>query len=257
MMRRFLLAIWLALALPDPAQAQETVVTGLSADRIALNATFDGSELFVFGAVRRDGPPPADAGPLDIIITIKGPPSAVTVRRKTRVLGIWMNTQSVRVRGAPSFYAIATTRPLDEILSETERLHYNIGMDQAVRRVGPHVALADTRPFAHAVVRLRRQNGLYAQINGGVSLAEETLFQTRFDLPANITEGIYTAEFFLVRNGEVISADATAITVRKTGVERWIFNLSQEQPLLYGCFAVLVALAAGWLAAAGFRLVRR
>ncbi len=252
------LRLLLALVLfASPVAAQETVVTGLSADSIALNATFDGSELFVFGAVRRDAPTPPDAGPLDIVITIKGPPSAVTVRRKTRVLGVWVNTQSVRVRAAPSLYAIASTRPLAELLTETERLRHGIGMDQAVRRVGSHPMLADTRPFADAVVRLRRESGLYSQADGGVSLEEQTLFQTRFDLPANLIEGIYTAEFFLVREGEVISDGSTAISVRKTGIERWLFNLAQDSPLLYGLLAVALALAAGWLAATGFRLVRR
>lgn len=251
------LALVLGLLCAAPALAQESVVTGLSADQIALNATFDGSELFVFGAVRRDGPTPVDAGPLDIVITIKGPPAAVIVRRKSRVFGIWMNTQSVRVRAAPSLYAIASTRPLADLLTQTERLRHGIGMDQAVRRVSGHATLADTRTFADAVVRLRRNNGLYSQQDGGVLLQEETLFRTRFDLPANLIEGIYTAEFFLVRDSAVISSGSTAISVRKTGIERWIFNLSQDRPLVYGIMAVLVALAAGWLAASAFRLIRR
>lgn len=53
--------------------AAELVVTGLSEDNIALNATFKGSELFLFGAIRRDGPPVA--GPLDVVVTLKGPPA--------------------------------------------------------------------------------------------------------------------------------------------------------------------------------------
>ena len=100
-----------------PLAAQESVVTGVSTDNIALNATFDGSELFVFGAVRREAAPPEGAGPLDVIITIKGPPRSLRVRHKERRLGIWMNTDSLAVRQAPSFYAVATTRPLDEILT--------------------------------------------------------------------------------------------------------------------------------------------
>lgn len=255
-MRRAL-ALALVLGLAAPVAAQETVVTGLSSDTIALNATFDGSELFVFGAVRREAPTPPGESPLEIIVTIKGPPQSVTVRRKERRFGIWVNAQSVRVRGAPSLYAIATTRPLDALLTETQRLRYQIGMDQAVRRVGSHPILADTRSFADAVVRLRRENGLYSQNDGSVSLAEQTLFQTRFHLPANLIEGIYTVEFFLVRDRAVVSAGSTAISVTKTGIERWIYNLAHRQPLLYGVLAVLVALAAGWLAAAAFRLIRR
>lgn len=251
-------AVILALVLLVPvAAAQETVITGISTDNIALTADFDGSEIFVFGAVRRDSPAPPDAGPLDIVITIKGPPRPIVVRRKARRFGIWINTEAVRVSQSPSFYAIASTRPLPEILTETERLRYGIGMDQAVRLVGGLATGTNTGPFAEAVVRIRGGQGLYAQIDGGVSLAEETLFQAHFALPANLVEGDYRAEFFLIRARGVIHAGETVITVQKTGIERWIFNLAQNRPLAYGLLSVTLALLAGWIAAAAFRLFRR
>lgn len=256
-MGRLLALIGLLLLGPPPAAAQETVVTGISVDNIAITATFDGSEVFVFGAVRRDAPPDPEAGPLDIIITLKGPPRPITVRRKERVLGIWTNTEAVRVAQAPSFYAVASTRPIRDILTETERLRWGIGMDQAVRRVGGHPTITDTSPFAEAVVRIKGEEGLYAQLEGGVRLSEETLFQAHFRLPANLVEGEYLAEFFLVRDRAVINAGTTLITVQKAGIERWIYNLSREQPLAYGALAIALALAAGWLANAAFRLARR
>jgi uncharacterized protein (TIGR02186 family) len=247
----------LLLALAAPLAAQESVVTGISTDTIALNATFDGSELFVFGAIRRDAPTPPDADPLDVVITVKGPSGPVTVRRKARVFGIWINTDAVEVRQAPSFYAIASSRPLDTILSQTARLRYQIGMDQAVRRVEGHPTIEDTTSFTEAVVRLRERSGSYAQLDDGVSIAEETLFQTRIELPANLVEGEYIAEFFLVRDAMVISTGATLIRVEKTGIERWLYNFSRTEPLLYGLFSVALALFAGWLAAAAFQLARR
>jgi uncharacterized protein (TIGR02186 family) len=250
-----LLVAWLAAALP--LAAQEGLVTGLSTDNIALTADFDGSEIFVFGAIRREGPIDPEASPLDIIITIKGPSRSATVRRKSWRFGVWLNTDTVVVREAPTFYAIATTRPLAGLLTETERLRYGIGMDQAVRRVGSHPTLADTSSFAEAVVRIREADGLYGLRNGAVSVAEDTLFQAHFELPANLTEGNYLAEFFLVRDHAVISSGATTIVVEKTGIERWLYNLSRQQPLIYGLMSVALALAAGWLAATAFRLARR
>ncbi len=251
------LALVLLLALPAAAPAQESVVTGVSTDNISLNANFDGSELFVFGAVRRDAPPPTDSGPLDIIITVKGPPRAVTVRRKDRRFGIWVNNATVVVRAAPSFYAIASTRPTDAILDQTDRLRYGIGMDEAVRRVSGHPTIADTASFTDAVVRIRERTGSYSVLDDGVTVAEDTLFQTRIDMPANLVEGDYAAEFFLVRDHQVISSAATIIRVEKTGIERWLFNLSRNEPLLYGLMSVGLALLAGWLANAAFRLGRR
>jgi uncharacterized protein (TIGR02186 family) len=254
-MRRLLLVVLLGFS--APAAAQETVVTGISTDNIALTAAFDGSEVFVFGAIRREGPIPVDAGPLDIIITLRGPERPLWVRRKERRFGIWMNTDAVRVAQAPSFYAVASTRPIREVLTETERLRWSIGMDQAVRRVGGHPTITDTSPFANAVVRIKEDEGLYAQMDGDVRLMEETLFQTNFTLPANLVEGAYYAEFFLVRDRAVIHSGHTSISVQKAGLERWIFNLSREQPIAYGFLAVGLALLAGWLAAFAFRVVRR
>lgn len=252
-MRAWLVAALLLLF--PPAVAQESVVTGMSADEIALTARFDGSELFLFGAVRRDAPLPEESGPLDIVITVKGPPRSVVVREKTRHFGIWMNTQSVEVRQAPSFYAVATTRPLDGILSQTAQLRYGIGMDQAVRRVGG--TLGDATPFTAALVRLKEASGAYVQAEDGVTVAEETLFQTRIEMPANLVEGDYLAEFFLVRDYSVVSSSSAVIRVEKTGIERWLYNLSRQQPLVYGLMSVALALAAGWLAATAFHLGRR
>jgi uncharacterized protein (TIGR02186 family) len=258
MLRRLLLlAALVAAGFGAPAAAQESVVTGLSTDNIAITATFDGSEIFVFGAIRREGPTPEAAGPLDIILTLKGPVEPLVVRRKERVLGIWVNTAAVRVSRAPSYYAIATTRPVDEILSETERLRWGIGVDQAVRRVGGHATITDTSPFAEAVVRIKADDGLYTDLERGVRLTEETLFQAHFAMPSNIVEGPYLAEFFLVRDRAVIYAGSTTVTVEKAGLERWIYNLAHQRPLAYGVLSIALALSAGWLAAVAFRLARR
>lgn len=254
-MRRWLGLVLLLLAWP--LAAQETVVTGLSTDKIALTVNYDGSEILVFGAVRREGSTDPEAGPLDVIITLKGPGKNVTIRRKERRFGIWINTESVGVRRPPSYYAVAATGPLAEILTETERLRYGIGMDQAVREVETNGLVLDPESFLDAMVRLRKKHGLYALNEGGVTFAQETLFQTRFHLPANLVEGDYAAEFFLVRDRKVISMVESTVSVEKTGIERWLFNLSRRQPFLYGLLAVAIALAAGWLANTAFRMVRR
>lgn len=255
MMRRALVLLLLLLA--TPLLAQETVVTGVSTDRIALTATYDGSELVVFGAIRRDAPMPPGTPPPDVIVTLKGPPKSVLIRRKDRRLGIWLNTEAVRVRGAPSFYAIASTEPLDGLLTETERLRHQIGMDQAARRTEGVAGLTATSSFTDAMVQIRERQGLYSQNDEGVSLSQDTLFQARFILPANLVEGNYAAEFFLVRDRHVISAAEMLIPVEKAGIERWLYNLSREKPLGYGLLAVALALACGWAANAAFQLARR
>ncbi|MSU92287.1 hypothetical protein GE300_22415 [Rhodobacteraceae bacterium 2CG4] len=263
-MRPLLLALGLAAAAAHGAGAQggdtapaEQAVGGLSQNRVSITAGFDGSEIFVFGAVRREAPVPQDAGPLDVVITVEGPTLPVTVRRKERVLGIWVNTDSVRIDEAPSFYAIASTGPLDQILSETARLRHRIGFDKAVRTVGARSQVEDPQSFLDAVVRIRLRNGLYNRQDDTVNLREETLFSTEVQLPANLVEGEYSARMYLVRDRQVQHLTQQVITVRKDGLERLIYTTAQERPLLYGLLSLAVALAAGWAASEVFRFLRR
>lgn len=252
-MRRLAAAFALGL-LATTAAAQEQIVLGLSRDRIAITATFDGSDILIFGAVKRLGPAPAGP-PLEVVITVSGPLTPVTVREKDRVFGLWMNRASIVVDAAPSFYAVATTGPLDEVLSSTEDLRHNVSIDRAIRSVGHPVTNAGD--FTDALIRIRAAEGLYQLLEGQVSLDEETLFRTSISLPANLIEGDYATRIFLTRDGRIVDSYETTIAVRKVGLERWLFNLSRQSPLAYGLMSLVLAVAAGWAASAGFRALRR
>lgn len=249
MIRLALLLIAMAL----PARA-ETIVMGLSSEEIAITATFEGSEILVFGAVRREEPIP-DSPPLEVIITVSGPPTPVNVRQKERTAGIWINRGAARVDAAPSFYAVATTGPLREILSETEDLRHSISIGRAIRSIGNEVPNA--ADYTDALIRIRREEGLYQSIEGGVDLEEETLFRTSFGLPANLVEGRYATRIFLTRGGTVIDSYETEIVVHKVGLERWLYNLAQTQPFVYGILSLVIAVAAGWAASAAAQTIRR
>lgn len=253
-MMRWLLAS-LLLLLPAATSRGEEIVLGLSQDEVAITATFDGSDILIFGGVRRDTIPPPGTAPLEVIVTVSGPMERLTVRHAERRFGIWMNTSAVRVNAAPSFYAVATTGPLDKILTETENLRHSVSIPRAIRAIGNDVGNRDD--YLEALIRLRMEQGAYVLLEGGVDFAEQTLFRTRIGLPANLTEGRYPTRIFLTRNGEVVDLFETAIEVRKVGLERWLFALSREQPVAYGLLALLLAIAAGWAASAAFQAVRR
>ena len=190
------------ILMAGPALAAEEVVPGLSEDRIEITANFSGSDLLIYGAVKRDAPAPT-TGPLDVIITVQGPSSPVTVRRKARVAGIWVNTDSVAIDSAPSFYAIATTRPFADIISDTEDLRHSISIPRAIRSVGAPQTISDSQTFTEALIRLRRESGMYELHEGTVRLAQDTLFRTNIELPANLVEGVYKTRMFLVRGKKV------------------------------------------------------
>lgn len=236
-----------------PAHTEE-IVLGLSADEVGITATFDGSDILVFGAIKRDSPiPPRSA--LDVIVAVTGPPTPVIMRRKERRFGIWINSESVLIDAAPSFFAVATTGPLPEILRDTEDLRHSITLPRAIRSIGNDVT--DSAAFTEALIRIRTRSSLYTLLEGSVELTEQTLFRSRIALPANLTEGRYDARIFLVRDGAVIDTYKAPIMVQKVGLERWLFNLAQRQPLIYGFLTLAIAVSLGWLASAGFQRLRR
>lgn len=251
-MRRLLLA--LSLMLTAPAVAEERIVSGLSQNRVSITADFDGSELLIYGAVKREAPAPK--GPLEVIITVEGPSIPVVIRKKDRVAGIWINNEKVTVDAAPSFYAVATTGPLRTILSETDNLRHRITVPRAIRAIGASAEAPEAEAFVDALLRIRRDNGAYRSMQGAVQLTDQTLFRTDVMLPANLTEGEYKVRLFLTREGRVVDHQDRVIFVRKEGLERFLFNLSRDQPLLYGLLALALAGLAGWGASAAFRMLR-
>lgn len=248
---------WLALALlalAAPLRAEE-VVLGLSRDTVSITTSFEGSEILIFGAVKREAPILGDP-PLEVVITVAGPSRPVTVRRKERVAGIWVNTDALRIDLAPSFYAVATSGPLDEVLLETEDLRHKVSIPRAIRSVGAPPEVGDAAAFTDALVRIRERAGLYAMAEGAVELTDQTLFSAAIDMPANLTEGAYDTRVFLTRDGAVVAEFDTVIGVQKVGLERFLFTLSREQPLVYGLLSLAIAIAAGWGASAAFRALR-
>lgn len=250
-MRALLLALLILTALP--ARASE-IIGALSQNRVDLTATFSGSEILIFGAIRHTAEDLArgDDPDLDVVITVEGPRQTVFVFRKDRVAGIWMNTDQVRMESVPSFYAVATTRPLESILAPETDAEFRISTRQtiggATEGAGPL--------FAEALMRIRERGGAYLALNRFVHMDREVLFRTVVRLPANLTEGAYTTRMYLVREGVVISQYRTAIFVRKEGLERWLHQMAYDQPFLYGVMALVMALAAGWGASALVAAIR-
>ena len=247
---RFLIAL-LCLALPAAA---EEIVLGLSHDEVAITTSFDGSEIFVFGAVKREAPMPD--GELGVIVTIAGPSVPVTVRRKERRFGIWVNTEGVEIEAAPSYYAVATSANFDDVLSIRENLRYRVSVPSMIEAISAPATVIDASTYVQALMRIREDADSYLLLEGAVVIDDDTLFRTRIQLPSALTEGAYATRIFLTRDGEVVSEYETSIDVRKVGLERWLFSLSREQPVFYGLMSLAIAIFAGWGASAAFSLLR-
>ncbi len=249
MMRLAPLVVLAVLLAPFAAQAEQ-VVAALSQNRISITANFDGSEILIYGAVKRDAPAP-DESPLDVIITVAGPQQVETIRRKDRRLGIWINVENTIIGHTPTFYEVASSRALDQTITSLTDSLWSITPNAQIL---PGMRGAPSR---EALLRLRMADDLYRVREGAVQMTQDTLFSTSVTLPSNLVEGEYTTRIFLLREGKVIDSYATSINVQKVGIERWLYRLAQDHAYMYGILALFIAALSGWIASEGFRLLRR
>lgn len=125
---------------------------------MSITTSFAGSEILIYGAIRGQAGA-ADARPLGIIVTVEGPPQGVTVRRKDRVAGIWVNTKGLRITAAPDFHVVASSGRLSLMLDRDEDVRYRISPPLSVRALAVGQEVDDATAFTGALLRVRAQSG--------------------------------------------------------------------------------------------------
>ncbi|WP_338445446.1 TIGR02186 family protein [Pelagerythrobacter marensis] len=250
MKRVFLLFALLMLS----AQRDPILVPEVSQDDVQVQQGFTGAELLLFGAIL--DPTGARAGQdYDIVVVLKGPTEPITVREKARVGGIWVNADSSAFHSAPSFFAIAASRPIDELVDERTAVIYELGLDHLQLSPSGSIDPEEQARFTSGLVDLRRRQGLYKEVTDGVQISEQVLYQARISLPSNVQTGTYTAETFAITRGRVIASAIAEVEVRKVGFERFVEVFAQRQSLLYGLLAVFMSVGTGWIAGRLFAMI--
>jgi uncharacterized protein (TIGR02186 family) len=235
----------LILILPwtAPARAQP-LAADLTSHLIAITTGFAGTSVVLFGAIDEPG---------DVAVVVRGPDREMTVRRKSKVAGIWMNSQEITFANVPSFYFVAASRPLEEIVSPGAVTLYHLGvasLDMKAESAAPPEIIDS---FAAALITAQQRAKLFPNGVGKVHFIGERLFRTTIEFPSNVPTGTYLVAVFLVRDKDVVSGQTTPLVVSKVGVDAEVFGFAVRQPGLYGAVAVLTAVVAGWLASLPFR----
>lgn len=243
---RLAAALLLALAAPLlSGQAEPILVPEVSQSRIEVRQGFTGANLLLYGAVIA---PRGSRDQYDIVVVLKGPTEAVRIREKDRIAGIWMNAADTDFRSAPSFFAVASSRPISEIVDERTAAIYELGTDFIQLSPSGQIDPAEQERFARGLVELRQRQGLYQQSPDGVRISEGVLYQARIDLPSNVTTGRYTAETFAIARGRVLASATAQIEVEKVGLEGRVVAAAQRWSFFYGLGAIALSLAMGWVA---------
>lgn len=230
------------------------LVPEVSQHEIQVRQGFTGTELLLFGAIL--DPDGQRAGrDYDIVVVLKGPTQPILLREKQKIAGMWVNADSIALRSAPSFFAVASSRPIREIVDDRTAAIYELGLSWL--QLSPIGAIDpdEQERFAAGLVDLRQRQGLYTHSDRGVTIRGQVLYQARIKLPSSVQTGTYHAETFAITHGRVIASATAEVEVRKLGFERFVAMFAEQQSLLYGLLAVAISIGMGWLAGRVFALV--
>jgi uncharacterized protein (TIGR02186 family) len=246
----------LGLVVATAPAAAERLVTSLSTHRVLITSNFTGTSVVLFGAIDDDDQPVTRPGGYDVVVTVRGPTETVVARRKSRVLGIWVNAESRQFIDVPSYIATLTSRPPQE-LGTPEFLRRNrIGLANHTlrQRIGGDFGdVVPQDPFRVAFLRVKMGQGLFHEEPKGVTFITPRLFRATVPIPGIAPTGNYEVETLLLSGGEVIAREATAIEVVKTGFEELFARAAREHGFLYGLATAFLALGTGLLANFLFR----
>ncbi|MEO0871162.1 MAG: TIGR02186 family protein [Pseudomonadota bacterium] len=237
----FLVAAFLFLS----AQREPVLVPEVSPSLIEVRQGFTGASLLLYGAVIAPG---AEREEYDIVVVLKGPSEAIRLREKERIAGIWMNAGSSDFRSAPSFFAVASSRPIDELVDERTAAIFELGTRFIQLSPVGEIELTEQARYAQGLVEMRQREGLYSEDPDGVRISESVLYQARINLPSNVQTGPYTAETFAIADGRVVASATAKIEVVKVGLEGRVVLESNRNGFFYGLFAIVLSVSMGLLA---------
>jgi uncharacterized protein (TIGR02186 family) len=248
------LALLALLVCAGRPAAAERLVASLSMHRVQITSSFTGTELVLFGTVEREGT--SNVRNYDIVATVAGPRQTLVTRRKERVFGVWVNTQSRTFVDVPSYLATLSTRPLDAITNADTLRRLQLGIAHTVlpQRIGADIAdVVPDDAFRTAFLRLKMDHGLYLEGTNAVTFLTPTLFRASIPLPAEVPVGIYEVDVKLFGQGAMIARTNSAFEIVKVGFEQFVVTASREYGVFYGIATAALALMTGWLASVAFR----
>ena len=231
--------LFFSITLSFNVKAQNQIVADLSQENVEISTDFLGAKILLFGAYDgRKGD--------DIIVVVTGPKGLVTVQKKEKIIGVWVNTKKVNYINAPKYLSISSNRDIDEILNQKTQKISEIGLNNLNVRIQPGKRVLSEKEWREALTRNMLKSKLWSLNENSVSLNKNSLFRSYLSLPSNVTIGKFEVKILHYRNSKLLSKETNNINVSKSGISAEIYNIAQNYSTLYGIFAVLLAVFIGW-----------
>ncbi len=229
-----------------------SIVSNIDKREIELTTRFDGSKILVFGALTETNNDPT------LVIELVGPKQDMTIRKKSKVWGIWVKKDYAKFKKVPSFYQINSTNLISDKRQEiTNRKLEKYFFSKLKNAETTSQKKVDKKEYFSELIRLNKEKNNIRLFETKISILQEKLFFSTIELPQKIFPGEYKVIIStLDENNEVINSSSEIVKVSKTGIQKFLSFNAANNSTLYGIFSVMLALFLGFSAAQIFRLLK-
>lgn len=229
------------------ADTKQKVLTAASKNLIEIGLSYRGDQIHFFGV----NPVPGS----DVIIRLTAEKQEdIKLSVKGRVGPFWMTVKQYEVSDAPFIYKIHCGKPLDQIISPETAQELELGYTAVKKKMKLHLIRGEAAPedadlVFKGLLKIKEEANLYNIVQDPKRLeeAEGKLFKHYFRFPSAATEGRYLVESFCFSKGQLVGYGKDVIEIKKVGLEHWLTQTSQNQPIFFGIMAVVIAMGAGLL----------
>ena len=233
----FILAIFLSFFCKN-ILCKDNLIAEFLDNQINIDVGFTGKKLSYFGAINTPG---------DLVIIVTGPRKEIKVLKKEKKIWFWINSKSRLFSDVPTYYYVASSKPLSQIKNDAFLRINQIGL-QNLRFEGAEEIEDDKRlEWREGIIETMKKMGNYNSLRGEIEIIDQYLFKTEISFSSDISEGKYIVDTLLLKNEEIIGSKRSFINVSKSGLGEKIYMFATENSLIYGFFAVLIALFFGFL----------
>lgn len=233
---RFFIAIFIFLFSIN-IYANEQIEAALSNNLVPVTMSYKGSEVTLMGNI---------IGDAEVIIEVRGLPGQAQVWKKERVFGIWINRRSVTFESVPGFYMLAASKNIEELMDPEVLRQKRISLSSIIGYPIEDINESELGYWRDALVRNMQKQGRWVSEVSEVNFVGDHLFQARLNFPAKAPIGSYEVYIYAVKDGDVVSAQTTSLSIDKIGLLARVWELAQFKPLLYGILATIISCIIGY-----------
>ena len=101
--------------------------------------------------------------------------------------------------------------------------------------------------WREGIIQSMKKIGNYNSSHGKIEIIDNRLFKTEISFPSDISEGTYIVDTLLLNEEKVVGSKRSFINVSKSGLGEKVYLFATKNSLIYGAFAVLMAMLFGFL----------